>query len=340
MKGNDAQNLVKEILTEGCTEWTVPKWAKRGDIVFFMHAKTARSVLTKLRSEVRSKYDPETSMALSFEQAIADQLAFHNKYGGKIYAVGRINGTPETDEIDSEMHFRSRVFCLVDDLFLLDYPIDISEFNGFITISRQSGITPVYSYRYNKLKELISRKNSVAEYFRYSYSTPYPHSEVNEGNWMKLGLDYRLRFTLEAQFRHCYVDYLLKRLGDQKTIYMECPCYKSSHPVTFVDNVIRIDKRLLPVEVKLNIEAVTSLNKQCQQYCQLDSLILRKKPAMEAKMEDVVDDKVLIIDTYAVYIYDHNNNSVNTVYDLDDLKTEGDIQELRKILIDDLDKYQ
>ena len=285
-----------------------------------MHAKTARSVLTKLRSEVRSKYDPETSIALSFEQAISDQLAFHNKYGGKIYAVGRVNGKPETDDINPKMHFRSRVFCLIGDLFLLDHPIDISEFNSFITISRQSGTTPIYSDRYDKLKELISRKNSVAEYFRYSYSTPYPYSEVNEDNWMRLGLDYRLRFTLEAQFRHCYVDYLLKKLGDQKTIYMECLCHKSGHPVTYVDNVIRIDKRLLPVEVKLNIEAVTSLNKQCQQYCKLDRLTLRKKPVIEARMEDVVDDKILIIDTYAVYIYDYKDNIINFIYDLDDLK--------------------
>ena len=42
LKGNDAQNLVKEIVTEGSTEWTVPKWAKRGDIVFFYACKDGK----------------------------------------------------------------------------------------------------------------------------------------------------------------------------------------------------------------------------------------------------------------------------------------------------------
>ena len=32
---------VEEILTCSETEWTVPKWAVKGDIVLFFHAKTA-----------------------------------------------------------------------------------------------------------------------------------------------------------------------------------------------------------------------------------------------------------------------------------------------------------
>ena len=29
-------------------EWTAPKWCKKGDVVFFMHAKTANSKIRKL----------------------------------------------------------------------------------------------------------------------------------------------------------------------------------------------------------------------------------------------------------------------------------------------------
>ena len=340
LDGNDAQNLIVEIDTVGSTEWTVPKWAKWGDIVLFMHAKTARSTLTKLRSEVNTKYDAENNKGVCLKQSIEDQLAFHKKYGGKIYAVGRINGKPDIVEINSGMHFKSKVFCKVDDLFLLEHPIDISEFNSFITISKMSGITPVFGQPFENLKKLISQNNDVPEYFSYSYSTPYPHSIVNDENWMRLGLEYRRAFTLEAQFRQCYVDYLLKRLGDQKTFYMECPCHKGSHPVTYVDNVIRIDKKLLPVEIKLNIEAEVSLESQCQQYCQLDKLTLKKKPVMDAKMENVVDDKVLVIDTFGVYIYHLKDNKIDFLYDLGDLKTEEDIQELRKNIIKELNDSQ
>ncbi len=33
---------------------------------------------------------------------------------------------------------------------------------------------------------------------------------------------------LEEAFRKYYVDYLLRELGDKKTIYRECKCYKTS----------------------------------------------------------------------------------------------------------------
>ena len=43
------------------TEWTMPKWCKSGDIVFFMHAKTANAIISRLERELRkssaSDYD-------------------------------------------------------------------------------------------------------------------------------------------------------------------------------------------------------------------------------------------------------------------------------------------
>ena len=39
---------VEDILFNKFVEWTVPNWTQTGDIVFFMHAKTARSTITKL----------------------------------------------------------------------------------------------------------------------------------------------------------------------------------------------------------------------------------------------------------------------------------------------------
>ena len=157
--------------------------------------------------------------------------------------------------------------------------------------------------------------------------------EVYEENWMKLGLEYRNSFSLEIQFRQCYVDYLLKSIGDQKTIYMECACYKGTNPITYVDNVIKIDKRLLPVEVKLNIALEADLEGQCEQYCNLERLILDKKNKRNARIENVVNDRVLVIDTYAVYMFDSKRKSIEFIYDLDDLKNRWDIEELKQIVI-------
>ena len=44
--------LPEELISSSSTEWTSPRWAKAGDIVFFMHSKTARSTITRLRSEL------------------------------------------------------------------------------------------------------------------------------------------------------------------------------------------------------------------------------------------------------------------------------------------------
>ena len=336
MDGNDAQILIQDTLYKGTTNWTVPRWARRGDIVLFMHAKTARSTLTALRTEMRSKLLPESQMAKDFETAISDQLSFHDIFGGKIYAVGRVNGKPEIEKTNPIPHVSSRVFCDIDDLFLLNTPIDISEFNGFIKISSLSAVTPLYGNVYERLKEIIIHKNQVPGYFRYSFSTPFPHSIVDQNNWMQLGLEYRNAFTLEIQFRHCYVNYLLKELGDQKTIYMECPCHKEGKPVTYVDNVIKFDKRLLPVEVKLNIKLESNLEGQCEQYCSLNRLELDKKSGREANMKYVIGDKVLVIDTYAVYMYFLQRKKVEFIYDLSDLKTRQDIEALREIIKDTL----
>lgn len=333
LDGNDAQNLVKEVIDDGFTSWTSPKWAKRGDIVLFMHSKTANSTLTRLRTQVRTQLNPKSPAAIQFEKSIADQLAFHKKYGGKIFAIGRVKSAPERMTVDPNAHFKSNTFCDINDLFLLDNPIHISQFNSFIMISRLSGITPVYGKEYDRLKEIITENNDVPDYFQNSYSTPFPHTLVNEENWMELGLEYRYSFTLEVQFRQCYVNYLLKRLGDQRTIYMECSCYKGNNPVTFVDNIIRIGGKLLPVEIKLNKNVEPNLEGQCEQYCKLDNIVLSKKAVKAVNMNTVIDDKVLVIDTFGVYMFFLKDLSIRFVHDLDEIRSEKDIQELRNKIL-------
>ena len=334
--GNNVQLLLDDISSTGHTCWTSPRWAKRSDIVLFMHAKTAKSKLTKVRTEARSRYNPTSEKAKRIERAIQDQLEIYKQYGGKIFAIGQISGKPETYDENDASYFKSRVFSDIDYLFLLENPVDISEFNSFIKISMQGSITPVFGSAYERLKDLIISKNNVPDYFLRCFSTPFPHNAVNSDNWMKLGLEYRNAFTLEIQFRQCYVDYLLSNIGDQKRIYMECPCYKDGKPVTFVDNVIRINKKLLPVEIKLNRELESSLEGQCRQYCKLDRLVLDKKKGREARLSDVIDNKVLIVDTYGIYIYEYSSNTIKTLYDLDDLRTKDELPQLRELIIANL----
>lgn len=334
LDGNSAQGLINDI-SYGNTCWTAPKWVKRGDIVLFMHAKYANQPLTAMRTKLQTLKMPGWKKK-KLNNAIADQLKFHKQYGGKIYAIGRIIGKPyDVNEQIDDLHFQTRTYCDIDRLFLLQNPIDLSEFNDFIKISRLSATTPVYGESYDRLKELIINKNDVREYFRNSCSTPFPHNVINSENWMKLGLEYRRSFTLEEQFRACYANYLLSFVGDQKKIFMECSCYKKNKPITFVDNIIKINGKLLPVEIKLNIDTEPHLDAQCNQYCHLYKLVLDKKNRL-AQMDKVISDKVLVIDTYAVYMYDSNTNAINYLYDLDNIHTKEDINKLRKIIIKEI----
>ena len=53
-------------------------------------------------------------------------------------------------------------------------------------------------------------------------------------------------------------------------------------------------------------------------------------------MDEVIDDKVMVIDTYGVYMFDYMGNSIETLYDLNDLKTKEDIKQLRQIVLDSI----
>ncbi len=329
---NDAEKLLDLISNHKTIRWTTPRWAKQGDIVLFMHAKSSRGKLTKLRTETKKTNPSNEKLILG---SIEEQLEFYKDYGGKIYAVGRVNGKPENEGTIPNSHFKANIRCDHSDLFKLDKPVDISEFRSFIKISPQGAITPVYGEPYEKLKRIIRSKNKISKYlyFAFSHSTPFPHSLVNEQNWKKLGLEYRFSFTLEAQFRQCYLDYLLKELGDQKTIYRECTCHKVGKNSTHVDNVIKIDGKFLPVEDKLNIKLEKKLKQQCESYCNLDSIELSQDRKRQTEMKDVIKDKVLIFDTYGVYMYFSENQMIETLFDLCDLKHNADVKRLREIII-------
>ena len=280
--------------------WTAPKWCKKGDIVFFMHAKTAFQKITGLRKQLlseRSNYTNDEFWLMM--NALIRAKKLYNIYGGKIFAIGRISGEVEYDPSDVEYHWKSNIYAPIDSIFLLETPIDISEFNQKIIISRQSSITPLFG----------------------------------EDNWIEIVNRYRRSFFLETQFRTFYVNRLLKYLGDLKTIYKECPCKKKRSKTTFVDNVIKLNDKYLPVEIKLSVSAERDIFAQLESYCGLDTLILDGKRDVH---ENVWSSNVLVIDTENVYIYSSSDKSLKKIYDLDDIQSYEDISVLRCIIIEEL----
>ena len=323
---------VEEILMFSETEWTAPKWALKGDIVFFFHAKTAiqrikhlKIILKENQKNTKDDYD---ILIDSLERA--EKL--YNQYGGKIFAVGRILNKPHYDyqEGDEIYHWKTRIYAPIGDIKALQNPIDISEFSDFIRISRQSAITPVLGEDFIKLRNIIKQNNALPAYVTRSKASPLPLSKINKDNWLYLTQEYRGRFYLEIQFRKFYVDYLLPAIADQKKIFSECACYKKGKPTSYVDNCILFNKSWVPVEVKLNFDAERDLISQLKQYTDTERIVLEKGRECDEKIDRQF---VIIIDVTKIGVFDGYNEKIAIITEIDELKTISDLMMLRNQLI-------
>lgn len=319
------------------TAWTAPKWCKIGDIVFFMHAKTANSKISKLKNElINNKELYPNSTFWTIMNALTRAKKIHDIYGGKIFAIGKISGNPVYEKMDNEnLHWKSNIYAPIDDIFLLENPIDISEFNIEIDVSRQSSITPVFGEKFCFIKNLILNKNRVVEkYFIDSVAEPMPLYRLNDDNWLKIVNCHRRDFFLEAQYRAFYVDRFLKVLGDAKTFYKECGCNKENKSKTFVDNVIKLNGKYLPVEIKLSVSTEKDINSQLASYCNLKQLCLTTDKVVT---DNIYKDNVLVIDTDKIYIYYDKEKALREVFELNNIESNNDIVDLREIIINMLD---
>ncbi|MBQ9617731.1 MAG: hypothetical protein IJR48_05125, partial [Oscillibacter sp.] len=93
------------------TEWTMPKWCKSGDIVFFMHAKTANAIISRLKRELRESKDEYSERDYEIlSSALQRETELHQKYGGKIFTMGKVCGDAfcydDEDDFDFEPHWK------------------------------------------------------------------------------------------------------------------------------------------------------------------------------------------------------------------------------------------
>ena len=94
---------IEALLSAEETCWTAPRWAMMGDVCLFMHAKTANSTISSLKTELmknRHYYSDADFQELSSWLDRGKEL--YKKYGGKIFAVARVFDSPE-EYFDSEL---------------------------------------------------------------------------------------------------------------------------------------------------------------------------------------------------------------------------------------------
>ena len=326
---------VEEILNVDETEWTAPRWGVEGDVVFFFHAKTAIQKITMLETKLKrekTEYSAEDYQWLWKSLQRAREL--YKSYGGKIFAIGRVSGRTEYDsqEGDEVLHWVSRFYAPIDRIFVLQQPIDISEFSDFLPVSTRGAITPVVGSDFDRLKKIICSKNEIPDYLKKSRAIPLPLQKINPENWLDVTQEYRRLFALEIQFRRFYVDYFLKVLGQQKTFYAECECYQQGRKTGFADNAIKLGGKWCFVEVKLNVHAEPHLHDQLKKYCHAERVILQKGERT-LPQEKVWQNTMLVIDTEDFYIYSVSNDQLILLESLDKIKTEDNIKALQKRIL-------
>ena len=330
---------VEWILCEEKVCWTAPKWAKAGDVVFFMHGKYANKKISALRTSLvqsKNQYSPKEYQEMMEWIETGERL--HKSYGGKIFAIARITGNPQYYQAEEVQHWKSNIYADMDSVIVLENPVDSSKFSEYIRITRCGAITGVFGSDYEKLVGIIGEKNKLPRYVTESVSIPVPLRKINRDNWIEIAGAYRRSFFLEIQFRSFYVNYLLALLGDTKTIYRECRCCKATNPDSFVDNIIRLKGKYLPIEVKLNIDAEEDIIGQVTKYCKLSKCYLTSRAPDYIDSSVMYSNNVVIIDTNKIFIYDEEKKSIEEIYDLDYLKSKDDIIHIKQLLVNHLSR--
>jgi len=339
--GFDVDVLLAYVNGQGVEySWSVAKWIKPDDIIFFMLSKRSAQTVARLRNELKKepyRFSPAEHSQIVEVLNRGGELC--ELFSGKIFLVAKVSETPiyvDPSELDYNPHWKSRIYAYIQNAVVLNSPIKLEEFNSFIKLSCGGSITPVYGQEFEHLKDVISAKNDIPDYLKESVAMPIPLAKMNKENWLEISNKYRHSFLYESQFRAFYVDYFLQAIGDRKTIFRECPCKKQGQKTSFVDNVIQFSGKYLPVEVKLLVETEENIIEQVHKYCYLDMLCLDKKENRIAENDKTYRSKVLVIDTKTIYIYEDDKGDLRKILSLDSLVKREDLMRFRELLIKEL----
>lgn len=326
---------VEEILTVTKTEWTAPKWAMQGDIVFFFHAKTGIQWIRKLETKLkRAKAFLSVEKVQTLEGALKRARLLYKSYGGKIFAIGQVSDRPVYDNQNIDRHWNSKFYAEINQICVLQHPIDIAEFSHFLMVSRQSAITPVVGDDFEQLKALIATQNQIPRYLADGKAIPLPLAKISAENWLEVTKTYRRLFPLEIQFRRFYVDYFLHVFGEQKTFLSECECWRAGNRTGYADNAVKLGGKWCFVEVKLNIKAETHLYDQLKKYCQVEAVRLKGERTLS--QEKIWQNTVLVIDTENICLYYLQVNQLTAIKSLDEVQVVEDIKQIREAVIQQL----
>ena len=125
--------------------WSVDRKTKKGDIVLFLCSSGSAETMDQIiKGKIYNNY--------SLKQYALKEKELHERYAGKIFAVGIAAQEPEEEE---------QYMGLITDFTLLENPISEEEYSSFIFVNQFGGITRVSESKWNRLKKLIIMKNPL-----------------------------------------------------------------------------------------------------------------------------------------------------------------------------------
>lgn len=135
---------VQDVMTADYVEWTAPKDAHVGETAYFMHSKTSIDTIRHLKRELASLQDemtPHERETLSHALEVGEEL--YRKVGGSVFAYGTVCDEIIVDDVATRdgLHWRSVYYAPINNISLIEPPINISEFRDFIKISRTGAVT-------------------------------------------------------------------------------------------------------------------------------------------------------------------------------------------------------
>lgn len=132
-------------------EWTAPRWAKTGDLVFFMCAATSPNRMGHVCKQARDADDERLIIFAEKERTL------YKQYAGKIVAMGRVAAEPYTEEGSGP---RALKRAPIRNFIRFYNPIIRDEYIDFIKVSRTGSITKLDEQQMTTLLQLAKVKNN------------------------------------------------------------------------------------------------------------------------------------------------------------------------------------
>lgn len=156
--------VLEDILKENELFLPVPAWSNVGDIVIFMYAKSARAKITKLMTFLYNNQTIEDASSLL--DVLLKQLKVHEKYGGKIFAIGQVKTLPVLHKNFYNPYFKNKRVSKIEIIDKLSSPVSLESLCPTFSISKQSTITKMQDETFEKIKKVIMLSNDVSNKFK------------------------------------------------------------------------------------------------------------------------------------------------------------------------------